>query len=326
MTAIMDNFTWWKNALAGNRGPIYDGEPQSGFYRQKRKDGQYEAVAYWKDSTTGEQRCHVNGRAPDPQRALEMWPYASKNPITTEAYWHRIDTGSWNDVDQGANDAAKGPDIDPAIDPAGSLKAEITKARAGLAAYASIDSDEQSAKAQTLRSALTGLKGKAEKAYEAENRPLLEQQKKLREIWFPLRDDAADGANDLRKAMEKWEDIKRENQRRADEETAKRQAEAAAEAEWKGAEPGAIAKTEPEPVKPVVPNTPPPAAQIRGGSGRAASVGTKKVVISIDLLKAWDQFGGQPEVYRLFMDLAQRAVDAGLAVPCATVEEKAVVR
>jgi len=192
--------------------------------------------------------------------------------------------------------------------------------------YVGIESDEQAARGQTLRSALTGLANKIDKARIAEKEPHLVASREVDAKYQPIIKLAKQGADDIRKELEAWENLKRENQRRADAETAKRQAEAAAEAEWQGAEPGAIAKTEPEPVKPVVPNTPPPAAQIRGGSGRAASVGTKKVVISIDLLKAWDQFGGQPEVYRLFMDLAQRAVDAGLAVPCATVEEKAVIR
>jgi hypothetical protein len=71
---------------------------------------------------------------------------------------------------------------------------------------------------------------------------------------------------------------------------------------------------------------PAPAAQIKGASGRAASVRTKKVVTKIDLLKAWEQFGGMPEVYNLLMNLAQRSVDAGIPTPCATVEEKADVR
>lgn len=323
---MTDNFEWWTNALAGTRGPIYDGEPQSGFYRQKRKDGTFEPVAYWKDSATGEQRCHINGRAPDPQRALEMWPYASKYPITSEAYWHRMDTGAWGDIDQAANDAAKGPDIDPESDPVGSFKAEVEKALPGVAAYVGIESDEQAARGQTLRSALTGLANKIDKARIAEKEPHLAASREVDAKYQPIIKLAKQGADDIRKELEAWENLKRDNQRRADEETARRQAEAAAEAEWKGAEPGSIADAEPEPVKPVVPNTPPPAAQIKGGSGRAASVGTKKVVTSIDLLKAWDQFGGQPEVYQLLKELAQRAVDAGLAVPCATVEEKAVVR
>ena len=324
---MTDELAWHRAALAGTRGPISADEPQSGYYRQKRKDGTYEPVAYWKDSKTGEQRCHVNGKSPhDPLRMFEIWPYASKNPITEEAYWHRMDTGRWLDNDAGAAAVAKGPEIDPAADPAASLKAEIAAAKAGLEAYRVIESDEAAARAQTLRSALTGLSGKAKKEYEAQNRPLLDEQERIRKVWFPLRDEAADAADELRKAMGKWEDIKRENARRAAEETAKRQAEAAREAEWKGAEPGAIAKADPPPVQPVVPNTPPPATRIKGGSGRAASVRLKKVVVKIDLDKAFEQFRNEPEVYAFFLKLSQEVVDAGFIAIGATIEEKADIR
>lgn len=326
------DFSWWLNALKGIRGPIHDGEPQSGFYRQReqgrdrRTEGPYQAVAYWKDGATGEQRCHVNGRSPTLQRALEMWPYVSRNPISAEAYWHFMDHGKWLDGDDHAAAVAKGPQIDPATDPAGSLAAEIAAAKAGLAAYKTIESDEQSAKAQTLRSALTALKGKAEKAYEAANRPLLDEQQRLRKVWFALRDDASAGADALRKAMGAWEDIKRENARRAALETARLQAEAQKESKWKGAEPGSIAPVEPPIVKPVVPNTPPPATKIKGASGRAASVQLKKVVTAIDIDKAFAQFRDEPELYAFLLDLSQKVVNAGFVAIGATVEEKADIR
>lgn len=318
---MTDNFEWWQNALKGNRGPIHDGEPQSGFYRQRRKDKTYEPVAYWKDASG--QRCHVNGRETDQQRALEMWPYVSKNPITAESYWQRMDTGTWAD-----NDAAAGaaPDIDPEQDPVGSLKAEIAAAKAGIDAYKQIESDEASARAQTLRATLTGLSNKAAFIYESLNRPLLDQQKNIRAIWFPLRDAAADGANALRKAMGAWEDIKRENAKRAEN----RKIEAFLEGEqWSESqiqEMGQSHRPSSATINRIEPNTPPPATVIKGATGRAASVQIKKVVTAIDLLKAWEQFGGTPEVYNLLVELSQKAVDAGIPVPGATIEEKSNIR
>lgn len=333
-TPAVDPFAWWRAALAGNRGPIHDGEPQCGFYRQRTTHGKpgstaagpWEPVAYWLDSATGELRCHVNGRAPTEQRALEMWPYVSKNPITAEAYWHRMDTGQWLDNDAGAAAAAAGPDIDPALDPVGSKKAEIEKARAGLPAYATIDSDEQAAKAQTLRSALTALAGQADKARTIAKAPHLEAARKVDAEWMPVINLGKDGADDLRKAIAAWETIKLQNQRLAEEATRKRQQEAAGDIEWKGAEPGSVAPIDPPKVEPVRSNTPPPADKIKGASGRAATVGVRKVVKSIDLDKAFQQFGGLPEVYSLFMALAQKAVDNGREVPGAVIEEEATVK
>lgn len=323
---MSDEFQWWRNALAGTRGPIHDGDPQPGFYRQKRRDGTFEPVAYWLDSGTGEIRCHVNGKQPDDLRMMEIWIYASKNPISEADYWHRMDTGQWRDVDTAARETAKGPEIDPQQDPAASLAAEIKKAAAGLDAYKAIDSDEQSAKAQTLRSELTRLKGKAQSQYEALNRPLLDEQERIRKVWFPLRDEAEKGANTLRSAMEAWEDFKREQARKAQAE-ADRIAREHDEATRKAAE--ANQPPPPPPPKPTVNIPAAPATQIRGGSGRTASVTTKRVVTSIDLEKCWAKFGGMPEVYNLFMEMAQRAVDAGTATAeqlGAVIEEKAAIR
>jgi len=325
-TVIRDNdsFEWWQNALAGTRGQISADSPESGFYRQKRKDGTFEPVAYWKDAETGEQRCHINGKQPrDPLRIYEVWVHAARNPIPSEWYWSKIDGMGWPDNDTSAAATAKGPEVDPDADPAGSLKAEIAAARAGLDAYKVIESDEAAARAQTLRSALTGLSGKATKAYEALNRPLLDEQRRIREVWFPIRDDAANGADTIRKALGAWEDTKREAARKAQAETDRKAAEHAAAV--RSAE-EANQPPPPPPPPPVAPNMPAPSAQIKGGSGRTASVRTKKVVTKIDLLKAWEQFGGMPEVYNVLLNLAQRAVDAGIDTPCATVEEKADVR
>jgi len=329
------DFSWHANALKGIRGPIHDGEPQSGFYRQRTTFGKpgsmaagpWEAVAYWKDTATGAQRCHRNGREADPQRALEIWPYASANPITAEAYWHFIDTGEWQDEDAGAREARKGPDIDPATDPVGSMRAEIEKARAGLPDYATIESDEQAARAQTLRSALTALSGKADKARTVEKAPHLAAGKAVDDKWQPIVKLAQAGADDIRKALQAWETVKLQAQRKADEENRRREEAARREQEWQdAAPPGSVPERAAVPFTPAAPNTPPPADKIKGASGRAASVGVRRVVKSIDLDKCYEQFGGLPQVYNLFLELAQKAVDNGRDVPGATIEEEATIK
>lgn len=312
---MADDFSWWTNALAGNRGPIHDGDPQSGFYRQKNRDKVFEPVAYWKDSATGEQRCHVNGRAVDHDRMMHIWPFASKNPIPQEMYWTRIDIGIWTDQDQSAAATAAGPDIDPKTDPVGSMKAEIAKAREGLPAYKTIDSDEQAAKAQTLRSALTTLAGKADKARETEKAPHWEACQQVDAKWRVPIQEAKAGAADIRKALEAWEDVKRDNARLA--------AAAAEKIAREAQEAGTPAP--PPPAQ----NTPAPSTQIRGASGRAASVSVKPTVTKIDLDKCWQKFRLEKDVSDLFMILAQRAIDAKTATAedlGATIEEKSIVR
>lgn len=303
MTDNASDFSWWRAALAGNRGPIHDGDPQPGFYRQRKKDKTFEPVAYWKDSATGEIRCHVNGRQPDELRMLEIWPYASRFPITEEVYWHRMDHGVWPDIDAAANQVARGPELDPAEDPVESLKAEIEAASDGLDAYKKIESDEASARAQTLRSTLQTLSNKADKAREAEKAPHLAAGRAVDEKWQPLVKDAKAKADTIRAAMEAWENEKRRLAREAEDTIRAAQAATAAEDAANGGNSPPQIETRPP--------TPAPATQIRGGSGRAASVGTKRVLVSIDLQKCWEKMGAQPEVYRLFMELAEQNIAAG---------------
>lgn len=291
-----------------------------GFYRQRKKDKSYEPVAYWKDSTTGEMRCHVSGRQPDDLRMMEIWPYAAKHPITEEAYWHRMDTGEWKDIDVGASKTAKGPALDPEEDPVASLKAEIDAASDGLDAYKKIDSDDTSARAQTLRSTLQGLSNKADKAREAEKAPHLAAGRAVDDKWQPLVKDAKTKADTIRTAMEAWENEKRRIAREAEETIRAAQAATATEHSAGSNSPPQIETR---------PAAPAPSTRISGGSGRTASVGTKRVLISVDLQKCWEKMGGQPEVLRMFTELAEQNISAGRFTADelgAVFEERASVR
>jgi len=334
MTDDIDrSFDWYNAALKGQRGPIDPNNPKAGFYRTKAgRDGPYVPVAFWYDTHDGTLRCHKNGRSIDDLAARELWVYAAKNLVPEDSYWSVIDGKGWPDNDPAAVAAAKGPEIDPGIHGANaeeSLKLEIAKAVKGAEAYQTIDSDEQAAKAQTLRSALTKFKGDAQKKYESWSRPLLDEIEGIRRTWFPLRDAAGDAADAIRKAMGRWEDVKRENAKRVAEEAAKAAQEHERAFTEAAAKAAAAGETPPEPPKPtpvVAPNTPPPAIRIKGASGRAASVQLKKVVTAIDIDKAFAQFRDDPELYAFLLDLSQKVVNAGFVAIGATVEEKADIR
>ena len=152
---------------------------------------------------------------------------------------------------------------------------------------------------------------------------MLEQQKALRAIWFPLRDEADAAKTSLGDAMGAWEDVKRAAAKRAADEAARLQREH--EAAVRAAE----AANRPAPAAPppeVASNAPPPAAQIKAPGARAAKVSLARIVIEIDVDKAFAQFRAAPEVREVLMSLAQRAVTAGLPVDGATIEEKSKVR
>lgn len=323
---MTNEFEWYENALKGMRGPIHEGEPQSGFYRQKRRDGTYEPVAYWKDSTTGEQRCHINGKQPEELRALETWPHASKRPITSEAYWAFMDTRKWLDNDVSAHEGANGSQTNPETDPVSSLGAEVDGLLAGVGSYKAIESDEEAARGQTLRSALTAISGKADKARTAEKEPHLQASRDVDARWQPLVKRAKEGADTIRTALGRWEDIKREAARKAQVEAdrvAKEHAEAVRKAEEANKPPP------PAPLAPVASNTPAPSMQIKGGSGRTASVTVANIVTDIDLDKCFAKFRTAPELRELFMELANKSMKAGICTAedvGAVIEQRSVVR
>ena len=311
MDDIDREFTWWQNALKGERGPIDGDNPRAGYYRSKAKDKTLGAVAYWYDSNSSELRCQQNGRDIDDLRAREMWPHVSRRPIAEDVFWHFRDTGVWKDIDEAAQIPAAeivraGMAAAEVAAPYECLTVDIAVAKDSAAKYAKVESDEEMALAQSLRGKLQELAGKADKLRTEEKEPFLTAGREVDEKWQPMIKVAKAAADGIRKALEGFNDWKLEQSAKA--------AAATAMAESQGA------------TRPVASNAPPPSTQIRGGGSRAASVTVKPVVTAVDLDKAFKQFRDAPELEELFIRLAQRAIDAGLPCEAATVERKSVVR
>ena len=193
--------TWWLNALKGNRGPINPNEPMFGRYRVRRKgqDG-LAPIAYWSDTKTNQPRCHLNGADFDLQRALEMWPYASKQPVEPEAYAERLRTGKWPDESaavQGHNRAPVADDIDALKDRIEDLAREAEKLIAAGPAQTDAESDQASDLAQTFGE----LENRIKRLHQAEKEPFLEQGRGVDRKWFGLRDRAAELKRRLKLAV-----------------------------------------------------------------------------------------------------------------------------
>lgn len=201
------------------------------------------------------------------------------------------------------------------------IKRRLAALKTEAPKFAKIESDEQSSAGRGLQARFLELRGEAAGHYEQANRPLLEQQKKLREIWFPIRDEADACKTEIGNALGGWEDVKRIAAKRA-QEKADREAREHAEATRLAEE----ANQPPPPPPPLEkPNLPPPSAQIKAPGVRAAKVKLPRIVTEIDVEKAFAQFKAAPEVREVLMSLAQRAVTAGLPVDGATIEEKSKV-
>ncbi len=291
---------YWTSALqakaAGTKMPdMHEGDPQPGYYRARRKtrDGQitFHPVHYFQD-WGGVVQCVASGASITPESGQELWTSCGQHPVTQDAYNRALAGEPWPDIDSLVHEQdrlAIGGNNPPEDLPT-QIREQIETAKEGIKAYAKITSDEQAQRAQTLRSRLTELRGKADKAREAEKRPHLEAGKEVDVRWKPAIESATDAANKLRAAMEAWEDEKRAK---------------AVQSET-----------------PIV-EAPKP---IRGSSGRAASVGTKKVAVIVDQDAAYAFLRTQPDVIAVIATAAQRLVDAGHDVPGTKIEQKAKIR
>lgn len=194
-------WTWWQNALVGSAASIIDGEPQTGYYRVRRKgqDG-FSPVAYWTDSKTGKQRCHLDGADFDPQRALEIWPHASKRPVTSEAYDERLRTGKWPDE----HSAVVGHNKSPVADDIAALKdriEDLAREAETLIAAGPAQTDAESDQASDLAQTFGELENRIKRLHQAEKDPFLESGRAVDRKWFGLRDRAAELKRRLKLAV-----------------------------------------------------------------------------------------------------------------------------
>lgn len=187
----MNDYTWWEDAVGGNRRPISSDNPMPGFYRLKTHDKRsWRPVAYWYDQD-GLLHCHADGRTCDDYHAHTMWPSASMNPVTHEVYLEAIKTGKWPDM----NEAVVGHNAAPVDDTVESIKDRIEdlarEAERMIKAGAAPDQDTVD-QASDLANTLGELAAKAVALHDIEKKPCLDEGRFIDNKWFGLRDRAGD--------------------------------------------------------------------------------------------------------------------------------------
>jgi bacterioferritin (cytochrome b1) len=320
----MSDYTYWQKALAGEFGPMHDGDAQPGFWRKRAsRGGSFVPVAIWEQD--GALVAVTDGKSED---ASAVWSYVCRYPVTEEAYRQRVETGKWPDEDAAVAASQEIGANNPPTDPLTDLRGQIETALKGVADYAAIASDESAAKAQGLRSRLLELSGSADKKRETEKAPHLAAGKAVDEAWQPLVKTSKAGADTLRTAISAFETAKLKAEQaaraKAAQEEAERQAELAAAR--KAAEEAGQPIPEPEPAPQPPPNPEPVQTQVRGAYGRAATKKMVKVAIVTDQDKAYAGLKTHKELKELIAALAQRAVNAGIELDGVTVEERIDVR
>ena len=269
---MTDPYHFWRESLAGNKPAIVNEQLECGFYRMKRRDGTFWPVVVFRpfDKFPDVIAVKTGSLVMTHNAAIEAWPWFAANPITEEEYRRVAEQHlDWSDIDEAV----------ASHDSAADLKQQIEAAVAGVKKYAKIESDEQSSRGQTLRALLLKLSKQADDERKAEKEPHLKAGRDVDAKWQPIVKAAADAAGIIRKAAERWEDIKLSAQ-----------------------------ATEGS-------NLPEPSKQVKGAFGKAASVSTYEAVEIVDIGTVFGAFKTHPDVIELLTKLAQRASDDGIFIP-----------
>ena len=327
------NYIGWRALLSGEKiqgygVPVSVDTPFTGFYRWKQRDKTFKPVAYWYE---GEQlRCLVGDDVvEDDLKAREIWTYCCSYPVTHDAYLDAMETGRWPDSDprltaknlKQSGDYGPGEEATtnnpPAESPIEECKNKIANAKGGLDDYKTIESDEQLARAKSLKNRLTELAGEADKQRDAIKRPFLEAGRAVDAEWMPVVNEAKEAARVVQGSMDAYA-TKQLLARRAAEAEAerRRQADALREASNEGP----AEQVAPQPIEETT-------TRVQPGYGRAGSIKTQQVVTEItDIDALFGLLKSHKELKDKMLELAQRAVSAGYDVPGVKIEERAKVK
>jgi hypothetical protein len=341
MDATVNNDPWanWRRRLAGDKSvPTYETEPDQGYYRvpitQKTLGGAtqkigWRATAYFYDA--GALHCVVDGQYVSPDRAIELWLWCVKHPITEEQYRAVAERGEpWFDAPQTgvapSNPAAPSAGIghnQPPVettDPLAELRETIENA-VGSVKGIKVTTDDEAAKAQGSRARLLELSGDADKRRVKEKQPFLDGGREVDAKYMPLVTAAKDAADGLRKELSAHETRKLVAQR----EIERLAAAAAAKAEEDAAKARRNHKAIP-PAPPPPPPVPERTSAVKGGYGKAASVQTVKFAVIEDWKAVAVHYSNVSEIQVMLQRLANADAKAGIAIPGAKIDEKADVR
>lgn len=313
---MTDQYAWYRNAMAGNVGPIVEDDPQPGYYKTKRGDKWLPVAIWYNDDGLV---CRVADKQADP---YQVWVYAAKNPVDKAAAKQAFETGSWpGDVPQmGDNSGALSlpEEIDDAVEQVNSWlkKTQIT--------------DKVSAdKAANWRARLLDLSKRADKEREAEKRPHDEAAKAVQAKWKPFIDVAKNTADRIRDALTAYmraEEAKlraeQEAKRKAAEEVARKQREAA-EAARRDAEANNLPPP-PEPEDVPLPLDEPVKVQAGGQRGRKTGLRTITVYEITDYQAALAHVAEHPDVYAAVEKVCRAQAKAGASVPGLTERKEQV--
>jgi hypothetical protein len=264
----MDNndWSWWRNALAGNRGELTRGDPKSGFFRDRKR-----ACAIWRDEA-GE-LCASVSSGYEPRHADEIdeaFGFWSMNPVSHEVYSAFMETGKWpEDTDTPAPSERGIGDNMAGMTPAEALKAELTdlqeRAKAWFTSIGNtIKTQVEADRAANYASEFGALEAKGKDGHRVEKEPHLKKGREVDAAWKPTTEAAETAKKWMKRASEAFLIAEQSRLREVARARAEGERKAAAEA---------AARHEPPPA----PSAPPEPVRAKAGTTRAVSLRTRKI-------------------------------------------------
>lgn len=311
---IIEAWAWYQAALKnpdeiGKSLPVHESEPHIGYYRVRRKGGQWEPVAIFYPDDSDQMVAYRNGR--EVADINSLWVWCCRNPITYDAYMKATNGGGWDDEPaqvRGIGDNSGEADPFDAIRI--ELDGEIEQADEFL--KAPIQSQADADKAGIWAKRLSELAKRADGEREREKAPHLQACRDVDDKWRPVIADAKDKATALKRHVEPFliaEKRKRDEEARKAREEAERQRLAAMQAQDEEQRAAAL-KAAQEAEK---------AAEVKnasaGRTGARVSVRVEKVGVVTDYAKAAAALVAMnhKDILECIDKLAQRAARSGMS-------------
>jgi hypothetical protein len=213
---MSDSYSWWRQALLGQFGPIHENDPQPGYYRMRKGRGRpWVPVAIWVSDTGSRLACLVDGLEKDP---YEIWTWVCRYPVPYETYVAVAEQGqAWpEDLPElkkvrSISDAASSPTLghnSAWLSEAESFREEIDALAVScdewLKDVASISSQVLADKAANYAERFGNLENRAEEARTIEKKPVLDQGRSIDGKWKPVISKASETKVKLKKLIEPY--------------------------------------------------------------------------------------------------------------------------
>jgi hypothetical protein len=205
----MNNWDKWRAALADPRKigsdnlTIHPGQPWCGFFRVRRKGGDWEPVQFWQDEESGVWCATRAGQAVDPDRIEDLFLWAVKNPISEEAFDRALAGNGWEDEpERPAGIGHNSGDSDPFE----ALRTEYLGEKELVEPFLKkpIASKEDADRAAIWAKRLRDIANRADKLHAEEKAPLLVATRKVDSKWRELREGPAGFSTLLKRHQDEW--------------------------------------------------------------------------------------------------------------------------